>query len=379
LVVIAIIATLIGLLLPAIGSAREAARRTQCLVNIKSLATAVSVFENTRRRLPAANDRNETTSRSGLWTAGATASGYSWLFHILPYMDEKTLYDNVSSNTGKLQNGPFSVGYSGSSSPPAGGAWSAQNATAANPGSHASTVVISALLCASSAGGNAAEITSTGATNGLSWSSEYATFSSSLSGASIAVTNYKAMAGTHMNAAGLPNPNGAIQFAPDVAVSSAMTATPWFASRLGVQSQSVSDGSSKTVLIAESKERGYSSWVDGTVCWVVAYDPNLALPYNVNGVWSTSPSSITAITRCALSVQPSLTGPVRYLPTASFPTTRMANGMAFGPSSDHPGGLMMHAFVDTHAIPIAADIDPNVYMSICSRNGAESAPPPDGG
>jgi hypothetical protein len=78
------------------------------------------------------------------------------------------------------------------------------------------------------------------------------------------------------------------------------------------------------------------------------------------------------VTRCALSVQPALSPLVRYLPGAQF-GSRMAIGMAFGPSSDHQGGITMHAFGDTHVAQVTADVDPNVYMSICSRNGQESA------
>ena len=63
---------------------------------------------------------------------------------------------------------------------------------------------------------------------------------------------------------------------------------------------------------------------------------------------------------------------VRYLPAASF-GTRMAQGMAYGPGSDHQGGITMHAFGDTHVAQITGDVDPNVYMSICSRNVQESA------
>ena len=69
---------------------------------------------------------------------------------------------------------------------------------------------------------------------------------------------------------------------------------------------------------------------------------------------------------------PSLSPVVRFLPAASF-STRVAQGMAFGPSSDHQGGITMHAFGDTHVAQITADVDPNVYLSICSRNGNESA------
>ncbi len=363
LVVIAIIATLIGLLLPAVQSAREAARRTGCSFNVRGLTQAIMVYESTKRRLPAATDRNETTSRSGQWAAANTASGYSWIFHILPYMEEGAFYNNVSSNTNKFQFGPFSVGRAAT----AGGAWSGQNWQ----GTHAAAVVISQLICPSSGGGSTVESTTSGPTSGLSYSSEYATFESSIGNNKIALTNYKGMAGTHM-VSGMPQPNGALQLAPDQSVPSGLASTPWSASRAGVTAGSVSDGMSKTVHVAETKERGYSSWIDGTSAWVVAYDPNAGIPYNVNGNWGTSTSGTPLITRCALSVQPALSPLVRYLPAAQF-GSRMAVGMAFGPGSDHQGGITMHAFGDTHVAQITADVDPNVYMSICSRNGQESA------
>jgi prepilin-type N-terminal cleavage/methylation domain-containing protein len=377
LVVIAIIATLIGLLLPAVQSAREAARRTGCSFNVRGLTQAIMVYESTKRRLPAATDRNEAQSRAGQWSPAATASGYSWIFHILPYMEEGAFYNSVSNNTNKFQFGPFSVGRAAT----AGGAWSGQNWQ----GTHAAAVVISQLICPSSGGGSTVESTATGPTTGLSFAPEYQTFEASIAGAKVALTNYKAMAGTHIapqsvvvppsttpTTVPLPVFNGAIQFAPDQPVSQSFNTTPWFASRAGVTAGSVSDGMSKSVMVAETKERGYSSWIDGMSSWVVAYDPNLPPPFGVNGNWGTSATGTPPITRCALSVQPSLAPLVRYLPAGNI-GGRMQTGMAFGPGSDHQGGITMHAFGDTHVAQVTADIDPNVYMSICSRNGQESA------
>jgi prepilin-type N-terminal cleavage/methylation domain-containing protein len=381
LVVIAIIATLIGLLLPAVQSAREAARRTGCSFNVRGLTQAIMVYESTKRRLPAATDRLPASSVAGNATATAQGTGYSWIFHILPYMEEGAMYNNISSNTGKFQNGPFTTGFGSTANPPTGGAWTAQNATSTNRGQHAATVVISQLICPSSGGGSVVETAPAGSTNGLSYSSEYGTISNQIGGTP-AITNYKGMAGTHLLSqsvdgatATVPVSNGAIQFVPDQPVPSNLLTPapgrPWHATRAGVSAGSVSDGMSKTVFVAETKERGYSAWIDGTTAWVVAYDPNLAAPTQTGGNWF---AGTTPINRCALSVEPVLQPTaIRYLPTGSFPSNRMAQGMAFGPSSDHQGGITMHAFGDTHVAQITADVDPNVYMSICSRNQNESA------
>ena len=52
LVVIAIIAILVSLLLPAVNSAREAARKLQCTNNIRQVALAVLNYESANRELP---------------------------------------------------------------------------------------------------------------------------------------------------------------------------------------------------------------------------------------------------------------------------------------------------------------------------------------
>ncbi len=372
LVVIAIIATLLGLLLPAVQSAREAARRTGCSFNINSLAKAVLLYESTRRRLPAATDRNATTGVAGSDAASTARTGYSWIFHILPYMEEGNLYNNVSANTSKFQSGPFSV------ATPTGGAYAGQNGT----GAHAASVVISPLICPSFGGGTTVNGDAHGPANFSTAVGTAAYVAIPTAGGKPALTNYKAMAGTHIDTAASPQmpatgaSAGGIQLPPE----GTLNTSEWLTSRPGVPIASISDGNSKTVIIAESREQGFSSWIDGTTCWVVAYSPTVAtaspsnpqVPFLVGGNWrQTNAAAGALITASALSIQPSDT--VKYLPVANFPSNRLAtNGMAWGPSSQHQGGITMHAFGDTHVAQITQDVDANVYLSICSRGGGEA-------
>jgi prepilin-type N-terminal cleavage/methylation domain-containing protein/prepilin-type processing-associated H-X9-DG protein len=91
LVVIAIIAVLIALLLPAVQSAREAARRAQCVNNLKQLALAVMNYESSNGCFPPVE------LDCYCETPGAAPhNGPSWLVAICPQMEQSAIYNSYN-------------------------------------------------------------------------------------------------------------------------------------------------------------------------------------------------------------------------------------------------------------------------------------------
>ncbi|MEZ6126105.1 MAG: DUF1559 domain-containing protein [Planctomycetaceae bacterium] len=92
LVVIAIIAVLVALLLPAVQQAREAARRTQCRNHLKQLGLALHNYHDTFGLFPPSSIWHEDGSGNLL----PSTTGRSWIFHVLPYLDQANLYNGAN-------------------------------------------------------------------------------------------------------------------------------------------------------------------------------------------------------------------------------------------------------------------------------------------
>jgi prepilin-type N-terminal cleavage/methylation domain-containing protein len=92
LVVIAIIAVLIALLLPAVQAAREAARRSQCINNLKQLGLAVQNYHSSLGCFPmgSANSSSLQNQPGGAW------GSYSAFAMMLPYLEQQPLYSNIN-------------------------------------------------------------------------------------------------------------------------------------------------------------------------------------------------------------------------------------------------------------------------------------------
>jgi prepilin-type N-terminal cleavage/methylation domain-containing protein/prepilin-type processing-associated H-X9-DG protein len=91
LVVIAIIGTLMGLLLPAVQSAREAGRRNTCANNLSQLGKAVVAFDGRQNFIPGWRNPN-------VATGGSTAPLYSWPVPLLPNLERRDIFNFAVNN-----------------------------------------------------------------------------------------------------------------------------------------------------------------------------------------------------------------------------------------------------------------------------------------
>jgi prepilin-type N-terminal cleavage/methylation domain-containing protein len=392
LVVIAIIGILVALLLPAIQAAREAARRNQCLSQIRQLAVAVQNYHDTRKGLPLAStapfkQNSVNTVKAGqVGTAQATATliaeagqqgdGYSWIVQCLPFMEEQPLYDKITQQSGtvrplgKLKDPAFHATAANNALTQPGLAW---NATT-NP--FCLSQKIEVLRCPSYPGEEEVPISGFLA-------------APTQAGAKAGAGNYVAMASTHYRAdgdleSGSPPAgknctqgaycgNGSIVF-PGVAGTKV--------TQLGLGLQSISDGTSKTLIIGESREEILTSWYSGFASYVVAAWPEAAPPAgsatttaNTISFWSfvgTGATGDSALNKGDPKTDLTLS------PTKMYDkSTPHANGTTYrnwGPSSRHPG-VVQHGYGDGHGGAVNDTVDRDVYLHLITRNGRESDAP----
>jgi prepilin-type N-terminal cleavage/methylation domain-containing protein/prepilin-type processing-associated H-X9-DG protein len=99
LVVISIIAVLIALLLPTVQSAREAARRAQCVNNLKQIGLAMHNYHDSQGQFPPGYlilpGGNTLMGPPDVLTHD-TGPGWAWGSLLLPYLEQRTVYDALN-------------------------------------------------------------------------------------------------------------------------------------------------------------------------------------------------------------------------------------------------------------------------------------------
>lgn len=133
LVSIAIIGVLVGLLLPAVQAAREAARRMQCGNNLKQIGLGLHNYHSSFRQFPF-------TSTSVQGSATVCQSGLlSWLTMILPQVEQGPLFESIN----------FSFGLAGNCNLPSASSHRTVRIDASHPNAAAAATVVSLYICPS--------------------------------------------------------------------------------------------------------------------------------------------------------------------------------------------------------------------------------------
>ena len=411
LVVIAIIGVLVALLLPAVQAAREAARRNSCLNNIKQISLGLNNHESARQFFPVASTAPflgsgtpaTLTTVNNRVTGTTDGDGWSWLVQILPYVEQQPLY-NQMRDAGITMGGPANKFLAGPLSP-------AIPINSNTTLQYAHNQQVEAFKCPSFPGADTAKIAAGSA------------------GGKAAVGNYVAVASTHYNADGqgagavdtgaVSNSifdsqssasarkqlggNGALPFWNR---TSANDTTSNYTKVRGATHAGLSrDGTSNTIMFAESRDENFNAWVSGFCSYVVAADPGgpgkvkkitaaggttptagqvLALRFDKDGGTEPGQTALNIgqnVKRAggdnatdagsANSENPNAsTGRTAYFYQKQF-AHLPASPRVFGPSSAHSGDIVLHGFGDGHGAAINANVDRNVYLWQVTRNGGE--------
>jgi prepilin-type N-terminal cleavage/methylation domain-containing protein len=289
LVVIAIIGVLVALLLPAVQAAREAARRSKCQNNLRQIALALHNYEGSLSSYPPSSTSG---FGRGVWNyTPATPQNdprihlHSFASLVLPYLEQGNLSGSIDYNLSAL--GP------------------ANRAVASQ--------ILPVYFCPSYPFPKYTDDPLYVTTVGFN---------------RFAVRNYVAIGARTV-----------------IGLSGSQPAEGVLFPGSKTRAAEITDGTSNTIVIAETRERRASVWIDGTSAAVAVR-------------WL-GPSPTFAGNTASINYTP-------YFP-GGFPNSIV---QLYGPSSLHPNGAF-HALADGSVQFLKQTIDVNVYDALATRNGGE--------
>lgn len=275
-------------------------------------------------------------------------TGYSWLFDLLPLIGEEALHRRTMIRSRENNSGPFDPAL-----------------RATDDDQHVATVGIKELQCPAFAERDADYRSAAPEYLAIIRQWRKADGLSEEQAPGIALTNYVATSATHLDLVlpegdKKPEPNGVIAFSDK---------------RRGPIA--IPDGDANTIIVAETREPFYASWIDGTTAWVVAHDPNSKPPVRDGASWKCEKEDGC---RHAINVGPEMAdGKDQKV----FYRAKWAgeDPWRFGPSSKHAGGRVNHLFADGAVRAIYShgerEIDATVYLALVTTNGREEVKRPE--
>lgn len=319
LVVIAIIGTLVGLLLPAVQSAREAARRSSCQNNLREMGVALHNHESARRSFPP----------SGQAVATAGSAPWSGQALLLPYTEGDTLFKKIDFSK------PYGDQANKDLFPPNG----------------VSALRIPSLCCPSDPGIRSRLNTASGLP-------EHFPLSYGLSTGLFKV--YDPTTKTDGGAAFAPfTPLRANAFTDGLSKTIALSEVKAFAPRaqdltsLTDTPPATAEAAGALVDASKFAETGHTEWVCGRVLHIgftATFPPNTFVPY------THSDGRLYDVDICSTREG----------------ATPAATTYAAVTSRSHHGGIVSTAFMDGSVRTIANTIDASVWKAMASRAGGEN-------
>jgi hypothetical protein len=157
--------------------------------------------------------------------------------------------------------------------------------------------------------------------------------------------------------------------------------------RQGMSFAQLSDGTSKTALVAETREERYTSWYSGFASYTVGAWPTKAEPVgespqatNVPITWTFTGNGDIALNKGDRTDNVTV-GNDKWFMTADKHPHKGSSGTGakgarkWGPSALHPG-VVQHGWGDGRASAINDNVDPQTYLALITRNGRETKSTP---